>query len=120
MQVRHGLVHAKHHPLIAVHPSRFPAGSIMVVKIRCHILPDYGGISPVHEIFEVLSDKLFHLLWGKRGCHVSTPEATMGSESPLQPPPVQGQEIPVEHSSWPADLEVRTILLARCRRPGRN
>jgi len=34
----------------------------MIVKIRGHILADYGSIPLVDKVFKVVSDKLFHLL----------------------------------------------------------
>lgn len=62
VQIRHGLVHTDHHPLVALDTGWLSAGTIMVVEVRRHILADYACVSLVHEVLEVFINPLFHLL----------------------------------------------------------
>lgn len=78
MQIRHRLVHTDHHLLVAIDASRLSAWTIMVVEVRCHILADYGGISPIDEIVEMVSDELFHLIQRELRWHVSPPLVKLG------------------------------------------
>jgi hypothetical protein len=64
MQVRHGLVHGNHHLLDAIHAGGFSARAVMVVKVGCHILADDCGILPIHEILDLIADKVLHLIQG--------------------------------------------------------
>src|SRR5215467_6966243 len=69
MQIRHGLVHCEHHLLITVHSCGLSAWPVVIIEIRCHILPDYASIPLVNEVFEVVSYKLFHLFGCQVGWH---------------------------------------------------
>jgi hypothetical protein len=93
VQIRHGFVHAEHHLLVAIDTGRLSAGAIMVVEVRRHVLADYSGVSLIDEILEMVSDTLFHLLYGQLGCHVFAPEVKMSSDGPTPSPGETGPRL---------------------------
>ena len=43
----------------------------MVIEVGSHVLVDYGGVSFVDEVLEMVAHKLLHLIWRKIGWHDS-------------------------------------------------
>src|SRR5260221_1301156 len=70
MKTWHEIVHPAHHVLVLFYSRRLVTGSVVIVKIRGHVVANYLRLFVVDEILEVLAHKHFHFFRGQMGRHV--------------------------------------------------